>query len=97
MHRSTNPTTAAAGHPDHVPAPLRQTDLPLRGRRAAREPRTAVHRGRPDQDLTLTAAEVAQVTAALARYERAKADLDAQAAEGIARLRGSRAARGSTR
>src|SRR6478736_7558760 len=50
MHRSTKPTTAAAGHPDHVPAPLRQTDLPLRGRRAAREPRTAVHRGRPDQD-----------------------------------------------
>lgn len=49
------------------------------------------------QTLTLTAAEVAQVTAALARYERAKADLDAQAAEGIARLRGSRAARGATR
>ena len=46
--------------------------------------------------LTLTAAEVAQVTAALARYEQARADLDAQAAEGIARLRGSRAARGST-
>src|SRR6478672_7955310 len=45
MHRSTKPTTAAAGHPDHVPAPLRQTDLPLRGRRAAREPRTAGHRG----------------------------------------------------
>jgi hypothetical protein len=46
--------------------------------------------------LTLTTAEVAQVTAALARYERAKADLDAQAAEGITRLRGSRAARGGT-
>ena len=46
--------------------------------------------------LTLTAAEVVQVTAALARYERARADLDAQAAEGITRLRGSRAARGST-
>lgn len=45
--------------------------------------------------LTLTTAEVAQVTAALARYELAKADLDAQAAEGIARLRGSRAERGS--
>ena len=47
--------------------------------------------------LTLTAAEVAQVTAALARYEQARADLEAQAAEGIARLRGSRAARGTHR
>ena len=46
--------------------------------------------------LTLTTAEVAQVTVALARYEKAKADLDAQAAEGIARLRGSRAPHGST-
>lgn len=46
--------------------------------------------------LTLTAAEVAQVTAALARYEKARADLDAQAAEGIARLRDGRVARGST-
>lgn len=46
--------------------------------------------------LTLTAAEVTQVSAALARYERAKADLDAQAAEGIARLLGSQAARGAT-
>ncbi|MGV1010791.1 MAG: DUF6788 family protein [Dermatophilaceae bacterium] len=41
--------------------------------------------------LTLTADEVAQVTAALARYEQAKADLDTQAAEGIAQLRSSRA------
>ncbi len=41
--------------------------------------------------LTLRAGEVAQVTAALARYEQARADLDAQAAEGIARLRGARA------
>jgi hypothetical protein len=40
--------------------------------------------------LTLTEAEVAQVTAALERYQRARADLDAQAAEGIARLRGAR-------
>ena len=45
--------------------------------------------------LTLTAAEVAQVTAALARYEQARADLDAPAAEGIARLRDGRVARGS--
>src|SRR6478609_7637536 len=46
--------------------------------------------------LTLTASEVAQVTAALARYERAKADLDTLADEGITRLRGRRAARGGT-
>lgn len=45
--------------------------------------------------LTLTVAEVAQVSAALARYEQAKADLDAQVAEGVARLRGARATRGS--
>lgn len=47
--------------------------------------------------LTLTGAEVAQVTAALARYEQAQADLDAQAAEGLTQLRGSRAAHGSVR
>ncbi len=47
--------------------------------------------------LTLTPAEVAEVTAALARYERAKADLDAQAAAGIARLRSRRAERTSRR
>ena len=42
----------------------------------------------------MTIAEVAQVTAALARYEKAKADLDAQAAEGITWLRDGRTARG---
>lgn len=47
--------------------------------------------------LTLTAAEVAEVTAALAQYELARADLDAQAAEGIARLRSRRSARRSRR
>ena len=47
--------------------------------------------------LTLTAAEVVQVTAALARYQQAKADLDLQAAEGLTRLRSSRAGRGGTR
>jgi len=47
--------------------------------------------------LTLTAAEVEQVSAALARVVRAKAELDAQAAEGIARLRGKRDARGGAR
>ena len=47
--------------------------------------------------LTLTPAEVAQVTAGLARYEQARAELDAQAAEGLARLRGSRTERRSGR
>ena len=47
--------------------------------------------------LTLSPGEVAQVTAALTRYEQARADLDAQAAEGIARLRGARAERRSGR
>lgn len=37
--------------------------------------------------LTLTAAEVAEVSAALARYRQAKADLDARTAEGLGRLR----------
>lgn len=45
--------------------------------------------------LTLRSGEVAQVTAALARYEQARTDLDAQAAEGLARLRGGRAGRRS--
>lgn len=43
--------------------------------------------------LTLTDAEVVRVKAALGRYERAKADLDAAAAEGIARLREARGTR----
>lgn len=43
--------------------------------------------------LTLTAAEVAEVRAALARYESARADLDAAAKEGVAALRARRAAR----
>lgn len=49
------------------------------------------------QTLTLRPAEVAQVTAALARYERARSGLDEQAAEGIARLRRDRADRGRAR
>jgi hypothetical protein len=47
--------------------------------------------------MTLRAADVAQVAAALARYERAKTDLDAQAVEGIARLRQRRPAHRDTR
>lgn len=37
--------------------------------------------------ITLRATDVEQVSAALARYEAAKADLDAQAEAGLARLR----------
>lgn len=40
--------------------------------------------------ITLTAAEVDEVAAALARYEAAKAELDAQAEAGLARLRSRR-------
>lgn len=40
--------------------------------------------------MTLSAAEVAEVAAALGRYEAAKAELDAQAAAGLARLRSRR-------
>jgi len=81
---------------NHVPAPLRKTDLPLRGGEPHESPALRFTEDGRTKTLTLTAAEVAQVTAALARYEQAKADLDAQAAEGIARLRDGRVARGST-
>lgn len=47
--------------------------------------------------LTLTAAEVAEVSAALARYQQARTDLDARADEGLASLRTRRAERRSTR
>ncbi len=42
--------------------------------------------------LTLTAEEVAEVAAALARYEAAKTELEAQAAAGLDRLRNRRQA-----
>jgi uncharacterized protein DUF6788 len=40
--------------------------------------------------ITLAAAEVREVEAALARYEAARAELDAQAQAGLTRLRGRR-------
>jgi hypothetical protein len=40
--------------------------------------------------ITLTAAEVREVEAALARYQAARAELEAQAQAGLARLRGRR-------
>ena len=42
--------------------------------------------------LTLSAADVAEVKAALARFESARADLEAQAREGVAALRARRGA-----
>jgi hypothetical protein len=42
--------------------------------------------------ITLSASEVAEVAAALDRYERARAELEAQAEAGLARLRSRRAA-----
>ena len=43
--------------------------------------------------MTLTSAEVAEVTEALARYERARKELDSAADAGLAALRSRRAAR----
>ena len=42
--------------------------------------------------ITLAAGEVGEVAAALTRYESARADLEAQAQAGLARLRSRRAA-----
>lgn len=47
--------------------------------------------------MTLRADEVAEVAAAVARYDAAKADLDASAAAGLARLRARRQGRGGVR
>ena len=46
--------------------------------------------------MTLSAAEVAEVSAALARYEAARAELDAAAEAGLATLRGRRQRAGGT-
>lgn len=43
--------------------------------------------------ITLSAAEVEEVSAALARYERARVELEAQAEAGLAKLRNRRAGR----
>ena len=47
--------------------------------------------------VTLRAAEVGEVRAALARYEQARAELEQAAEEGLAVLRGRRAGTGSGR
>jgi hypothetical protein len=44
--------------------------------------------------ITLSAKEVTEVAAALARYEAARAELDAAAEAGLAKLRGGRRAAG---
>ena len=70
---------AAAGHPDHVPAPLRQPTCRCAAGGAARESLGLrfTEDGRT-RTLTLTAADDAQVTAArLARYERGQGRPDA--------------------
>lgn len=53
---------------------------------------TVTEEGRT-KTITLSGAEVAEVTAALARYEAARADLEAQAEAGLARLRSRRRSR----
>jgi hypothetical protein len=54
-------------------------------------------RGGRTKTVTLSGAEVAEVAAALARYEQARAELDASADAGIAALRARRAGRKSGR
>jgi hypothetical protein len=49
--------------------------------------------GGRSKTVTLSGAEVAEVTAALARYERARAELDSAADAGLAALRARRAGR----
>jgi hypothetical protein len=53
-------------------------------------PALTVTEGGRTKTVTLSADEVEEVAAALARYEAAKADLDAQAEAGLARLRSRR-------
>jgi hypothetical protein len=47
--------------------------------------------------MTLTGADLAEVRAALGRYERARAELDTQADAGVAALRARRTSERSTR
>lgn len=53
--------------------------------------------GRRTKTLTLRPSELAEVTAAVARYGAAKAELEAAAEAGIAMLRGQRGPRGGRR
>jgi hypothetical protein len=90
VHRDKVPTIGAAWHPDHVPAPLRQGGMSVRDRRPPREPRAHLTEGGRTKTITLSTAEVREVAAALARYEAARAELQAQAEAGLARLRSRR-------
>lgn len=58
-------------------------------------PALTVTEGSRTKTITLSASEVAEVAAALDRYDRARADLETQAEAGLARLRDRRAS-GST-
>jgi hypothetical protein len=60
---------------------------------AHESPALAYTEGGRTKTLTLSDAEVSEVTAALARYDAARAELDASAAAGIAALRTRRSAR----
>lgn len=60
-----------------------------------KSPALTVTEGGRTKTITLSASEVAEVAAALDRYDRARADLEAQAEAGLARLRVRRAS-GST-
>ena len=53
--------------------------------------------GGRSRTVTLRAGEVGEVRAGLARYERARAELEQAAAEGLAAWRGRRAAPGAGR
>ena len=94
MYRREVPTTDAARNVDDVPAALRQAHLPVRADGDPHESPALVYtvEGRT-KTMTLSAAEVAEVAAAISRYEAARAELDDAAAAGLARLRGRRAER----
>lgn len=85
------PTFGAAGEPDHVPAAVREADLPLRKRGAHESPALVFTRGRPDQDGDPERGGVPEVRAALARYRHARAELEQAADAGIGVLRARRA------
>lgn len=50
-------------------------------------PALTVTEGGRTKTITLSASDVAEVAAALARYDKARADLEAQAEAGLARIR----------
>jgi hypothetical protein len=61
----------AARHRDDLLAALWEGELPLRVGGSPREPCAGVHRGGTTKTVTLTEADVAEVAAAVARYQDA--------------------------